>query len=120
MRRHLILSGVVLALFAAWTLWQRGCPAPPKADIEVTGGAILVRNQTADDWLDVRVWVNEYYVGTAAGIRAGSFVREPVTRFMASQGQTLTAAAAIRSVVVLAHTGSGAPVRVALGSPVLH
>lgn len=116
MRRRVILSGVVLALFGAWALWQRGC-ASPKPDIETTGGAILVRNQTADDWLDVRIWVNDYYSGTAAEIKAGSFVREPVSRFIAAQGQGLKASAPITSVVVLGRTRAGAPVRVALGKP---
>jgi hypothetical protein len=119
MRRHVILLGVVLALAGAWTLWQRGC-AGPKPDIETTGGAILVRNQTTDDWLDVRIWVNDYYSGTAAEIKAGSFVREPVSRFIAAQGQTLKTSAAITSVVVLGHTRAGAPVRVALGRPAWH
>lgn len=119
MRRHLLLFGVVLALFGGWTLWQRGCSSL-KPDIEVNGGAVLVRNQTADDWLDVRIWLNDYYAGTAAEINAGGFVREPITRFIATQGQELKASAAITSVVVLGHTAAGTPVRVAWGKPAWH
>lgn len=109
----------MLALFGGWTLWQRGCSAP-KPDIEVGGGAVLVRNQTPDDWLDVRIWLNDYYAGTAAEITAGAFVREPVARFIAGQGQGLSASTAITSVVVLGHTRAGAPVRVAWGKPAWH
>jgi hypothetical protein len=44
-------------------------------------------------------------------------VREPVSRFVAAQGQTLKSTAPITSVVVLATTPAGAPVRVAFGKP---
>jgi hypothetical protein len=116
MRRLIVSLGILLALFGGWTLWQRGC-ARKLADIDITGGAITVRNQTPEDWKKVRIWVNDYYSGTASEIRAGSFVREPVSRFVASQGQTLKATAPITSVVVLGTTASGAPLRVAFGKP---
>jgi len=116
MRRLTISLGVLLALIGAWTLYQRGCDRK-LSDIDITGGAITVRNQTSEDWKNVRIWVNDYYSGTASEIRAGSFVREPVSRFVASQGQTLKSAAPITSVVVLGTTASGAPLRVAFGKP---
>lgn len=119
MRRHVAISVVFIALFAGWFLWQRGCDrALP--DIAIDGEAILVRNQTADTWTSVRVWVNDYYSGTASEIRAGGFIREPVTRFVAAQGQTLKAYAPITSVVVLGTTAKGAPVRVVWGKPFWH
>ena len=116
MRRHLISLAIVVALAGAWFLWQRGCDRalPP---IAVADGAILVRNQTAEDWKNVRIWVNDYYSGTASEIRAGSFVREPVSRFVAAQGQTLKATTRITSVVVLGTTSSGKPLRVPWGTP---
>ncbi len=119
MRRHLAISLVFIALAAAWFLWQRGCDRA-LTDIAIDGGAILVRNQSADDWSAVRIWVNDYYSGTATEIRAGGFVREPVTRFVAAQGQTLKSTAPITSVVVLATTKTGAPVRVVWGKPFWH
>lgn len=119
MRRHLPISFTFIALLAAWFLWQRGCDrALP--DIIVDGGAILVRNQTAEHWTGVRIWVNDYYSGTASEIRAGSFVREPVVRFVAAQGQTLKSTVPITSVVVLGTSQSGAPVRVVWGKPFWH
>src|SRR5437868_1485726 len=74
MRRLIVSLGILLALLGAWTLWQRGC-ARKLADIDTTGGAITVRNQTSEDWKNVRIWVNDYYSGTASEIRAVSFHR---------------------------------------------
>ena len=116
MRRHLTSLVIVAALAGAWFLWQRGCDRA-LADITIDDGAILVRNQTKEDWRNVRIWVNDYYSGTASEIRAGSFVREPVTRFVAAQGQTLKSTTRITSVVVLATSANGASVRVPWGKP---
>lgn len=119
MRRHLPITVIFVALAAAWFLWQRGCDrALP--DIAIDGGAILVRNQTAENWTSVRIWVNEYYSGTASEIRAGGFVREPLVRFVAAQGQTMKSTMAITSVVVLGTSQSGAPVRLVWGKPYWH
>jgi len=116
MRRHLAISLAFVVLVAAWFLWQRGCDRA-QPDIVVADGAILVRNQTAEHWVNVRIWVNDYYSGTASEIRAGGFVREPVTRFVAAQGQTLKSTTRITSIAVLGTTPSGAAVRVAWGTP---
>lgn len=119
MRRHLAITAVFIALAAAWFLWQRGCErALP--DIAIDEGAILVRNQTTEHWTGVRIWVNDYYSGTATEIRAGSFVREPVTKFVAAQGQRMTSTMPITSVVVLGTSQSGAAVRVVWGKPFWH
>lgn len=119
MRRHLPITLVFIALATGWFLWQRGCDrALP--DIAIDDGMILVRNQTAEHWVNVRIWVNEYYSGTASEIRAGGFVREPVTRFVSAQGQTMKSTTAITAVVVLGTTARGAPVRVVWGKPFWH
>jgi hypothetical protein len=116
MRRLAVSLGILVAVIGAWMLWQRGCDrALP--DIAVDGGAIIVRNQTAENWNNVRIWVNDYYSGTASEIRAGSFIREPVSRFIAAQGQTLKSTTPITSVVVLGTTAGGKPLRVAFGKP---
>lgn len=116
MRRHIAITLIFIALGAAWFLWQRGCDRA-QPDIVVESGAILVRNQSAENWTNVRIWVNDYYSGTVSEIRAGSFLREPVTRFIAAQGQRLKSTTPITSVVVLGTTPAGASVRVAWGKP---
>ena len=116
MRRLAVSLTILVALVAAWMLWQRGCDRA-QPDVVVADGAITVRNQTGEDWKNVRIWVNDYYSGTVAEIRSGSFVREPVTRFVAAQGQTLKSTTKITSVVALATGADGAPVRKAWGTP---
>lgn len=89
--------------------------------IAIEGQVIHVRNLTGSDWTDVRIWVNEHYVGTAQAIPAGGFVREPASRFVASQGQPFDIVRTpVTSVVVLATDEQGERVRIVWGTPVLH
>jgi hypothetical protein len=118
-RRGRISIAVWLAILAGWYFWQRENPADLEP-IVIADGAVTVRNQTAQEWLNVRIWINEHYAGGARSIPAGGFVREPLSRFVAAQGQTIAAATKITSVVVLASTPDGTRIRVPWGSPVLH
>ncbi len=114
------LIAVWLVVGAGWFLWQhRGAPA--LEPIVIADGAVTVRNQTDREWQNVRIWVNEHYAGGAKAIPAGGFVREPLSRFVAAQGQTINVArTAITSVVVLAAAPDGSRVRVAWGKPFWH
>jgi len=111
---------VWLLIAVGWYFWQqRG--APYLEPIVVADGAVTVRNQTSREWRNVRIWVNDHYAGGARVIAAGGFVREPLSRFVAAQGQTINAATTrITSVVVLATEPDGTPVRVAWGKPFWH
>ena len=105
---------------AGWFLWQRR-DATPLDVIVIADGAVTVRNQTAVEWKGVRIWVNDHYSGGATVIPAGGFVREPLSRFVAAQGQRINAATTrITSVVVLATNPDGSPVRVVWGKPFWH
>jgi hypothetical protein len=120
MSRTVKLGLVVWVLVAGWLLWQQGCDTTLEA-IVVADGAVTVRNQTEDDWLDVRIWLNEHYAGGARQIPRGGFIREPAGRFVAAQGQTFDITkAGITSIVVLGRTPDGTRVRVAWGKPLLH
>jgi hypothetical protein len=111
---------VWLIVAAAWFLWlHRG--APPLEPIVVSDGAVTVRNQTGSEWQSVRIWVNDHYSGGASVIPAGGFVREPLSRFVAAQGQHINVASTgITSVVVLAREPDGTAVRIAWGKPFWH
>ena len=110
----------VWAVIAGWLLSQQGCDTALE-DIVVADGAVTVRNQSKDDWLDVRIWVNEHYAGGARSIPAGGFMREPITRFVAAQGQKIDITrTAITSVVVLGRTPDGTRIRVVWGKPMAH
>lgn len=110
---------VWLVVVAGWYWWQQR-DAKPQEAIVVADGAVTVRNQTNLDWQGVRIWVNDYFMGSANVISAGGFVREPLSRFVASQGQHIDVASRITSVVVLASEPDGTRVRVTWGSPALH
>ena len=110
---------VWLIVVAGWYLWQRRDGAPLEA-IVIADGAVTVRNQTQQEWQSVRIWVNDHYSGAVKTIPAGGFVREPLSRFVAAQGQHLKAATSVTSVVVLASEPDGKPVRVAWGKPFWH
>lgn len=111
---------VWLLVAAGWYFWQhRG--TTPLEPIVIADGAVTVRNQTDREWQNARIWVNEHYSGAVKAIPAGGFVREPLSRFVAAQGQTInTATTRITSVVVLATDADGTRVRVAWGSPFWH
>lgn len=111
---------VWLLAAAGWYLWQhRG--TTPLEPIVIADGAVTVRNQTGQEWQNVRIWVNEHFSGAVKAIPAGGFVREPLSRFAAAQGQTInTASTRITSVVVLGREPDGKPVRIVWGKPVWH
>ena len=121
MSRTVKMGLAVWVLAAGWLLWQQGCQTTSLEAIIVADGAVTVRNQTEDEWLDVRIWVNEHYAGGARSIPPHGFVREPLSRFVAAQGQRIDIArTAITSVVVLGRTPDGTRVRVAWGTSYLH
>ena len=118
--RAKVSIGVWLVIAAGWYVWQRIDPVELDP-IVIADGAVTVRNQTAGEWRNVRIWVNEHYAGGAQSIPPGGFVREPLSRFVAAQGQRIDAAKTkITSVVVLATAADGSRVRIPWGSPVLH
>ncbi len=120
MLRRLGLWIVVWSLIGLGVFWVRGCDTPLDP-IVVADGTITVRNQTGQEWRDVRIWVNEYYAASLQAIPVAGFVREPINRFVAAQGQTINAASTpITSVVVLATDATGARVRLVWGTPTLH
>lgn len=115
-----VLSAVVLLTGLAGFFWMRGC-TEALPDIEVADGTIHVRNETDQEWRNVRIWVNDYYAVTVVSIPPRGFVREKVTRFVASQGQTInTSTTAVTSVVVLGTLPDGQRLRLAWGQPQMH
>lgn len=120
MSRGRLLSAVVLLAGLAGFLFIRGCDER-LPDIEVADGHIHVRNESDQDWQSVRIWVNEYYAVSVVSIPPKGFVREPIRRFVAAQGQTInTSTTPVTSVVVLATGPNGERLRLVWGTPQLH
>lgn len=115
-----VFSLTVLVVALAVFFWMRGCDER-LPDIEVRDGIVHVRNSSDQDWRDVRIWVNDHYVAVVPVVPPAGFVREPIARFVASQGQTINSATTpITSVVVLATGPDGARVRITWGTPQWH
>lgn len=120
MSRGRLLSAVVLLAGLAGFLFIRGCDER-LPDIEVADGHIHVRNESDQDWQSVRIWVNEYYAVSVVSIPPKGFVREPIRRFIAAQGQVInTSTTPVTSVVVLATGPNGERLRFVWGTPQLH
>lgn len=120
MSKGRLLSVIVLLAGLGGFFWMRGCAAE-LPEIEVADGFIHVRNLSDQEWRNVRIWVNEYYAAVVATVPPSGFVREPIKRFVAAQGQTInTSTTPITSVVVLAQQADGRRVRVAWGRPEMH
>ena len=103
---RLTIVALVLAALAA------GCREELRDPIEIDEGALIVRNQSDRDWRDVRIAVNYWYNGSAREIRAGSFVRAPLSAFQAAAGQKFDAVKTpLEMVVVTAMDDSGTPVK---------
>jgi len=88
------------------------CSDAARDPIEIDEGALIVRNQSDRGWRDVRIVVNYWYNGSAREIRAGSFVRAPLTAFEAPAGQKFNPAKTpLETVVVTALDDGGGPVK---------
>jgi hypothetical protein len=48
---------------------------------------VIVENQTAVEWRQVEIWVNDHYRVTASSIAAGSSLSAPLDAFVAGFGQ---------------------------------
>lgn len=115
-----VFSVTVLIVGLAVFFWMRGCDQR-RPDIEVRDGVVHVRNNTDQAWRNVRIWVNDHYAAVVPEVPPAGFVREPLTRFVASQGQTInTATTPITSVVVLGTGPNGERIRVVWGAPQWH
>lgn len=89
-----------------------GCSGDPPPPIDVDEGALVVRNLSDRGWRDVRIVVNYWYNGNAREIRSGSFVRAPLTQFVAAAGQKFDPVKTpLETVVVTAVDDAGTPVK---------
>lgn len=100
---------VAIAVACALYLgWGRQRNDPP---IYVRGSWIVVENQTAVDWQDVKVTLNSYYRGVAPKVSAGGRLEAPLAGFVTGLGQRYNPARErVMRVEVRATTATGQPV----------
>jgi hypothetical protein len=75
-----VATGLVLTLAAV------SC-TPRRDPIRVERRAVIVENQSAVEWRQVEIWVNDHYRVTASSIAAGSVLSAPLDAFVAGFGQ---------------------------------
>ena len=93
------------------------CRTPPPEPITFQDRAIVVENQTADEWQNVEVWLNDHYRVTKSRMPPGERFSIPLSAFVAGFGQRFDAARQpIRGVEVSASAPGGRPVRLVWGT----
>lgn len=101
-----------LALVFVATVMQfvAGCRVPPET-IQVEHGRVTILNQTSDDWVDVEVRVNRYYLAKAPRLAAGGRLDAPLNRFQGGFGRYFDLRREqVKRIDVNARTTGGAPV----------
>ena len=103
-----------LFLVCAGLILASGCrqSEPP---IRINGSALVVENQTREEWREVIVTVNGYYRGTAGTLAPGARLDANLGNFVTGLGQRFDPARErVRSVEVKAKDPSGKPVTLEL------
>ena len=83
---RLSTGGCRLALLLALTALAAACSAP-RDPITVDEGTITVENQTAEEWREVKIIVNDHFAGGVSRLEAGGRVNAPLSRFQTALGQ---------------------------------
>jgi hypothetical protein len=79
--------------------------------IRITRTALIVENQTRDEWHDVTVTVNGYYRGTSKTLAAGGRLDASLGNFVTGLGHRFdTSRERVQTVEVRATDASGRPV----------
>ncbi len=73
-------------LMAVAALGAAAC-SKPRESIVVEEGAVMVENQTDDEWRDVKIVVNYHFAGSVPRLEAGGRVNAPLSRFQTAFGQ---------------------------------
>jgi hypothetical protein len=103
-------------IVVAGLAWVAGCGTPPAPPIAVSGGTLVVENQTGAEWQNVEVWLNDHYRVTKSVMPAGERFVIPLRAFVAGFGQRFDPVRqAVQGVEVTASTTDGAPVKLVLG-----
>jgi hypothetical protein len=96
-----------LLLLAALAI--AGCSDPPPP-ITVGDGMVTVHNQTAQDWSNVLITVNDHFRGSVKELKADGRMNAPVSQMTTGLGQRWVRGTSVRKVHVKAEHADGTPV----------
>lgn len=93
-----------------------GCRDEPRLPIVVDGNTLTVENQTADEWRNVEIWLNDHYRVTRSSMPPGERFSVPLDAFVAGFGQRFNSKRqVVQGVEVTATNARGAPVKLVHG-----
>jgi hypothetical protein len=108
------MVGLSVAIVAGASV---ACRDEARATIRIEGKLLTVENLTADEWLNVEIWLNNHYRVTKARMPAGERLGVPLDVFVAGFGQRFSPARqVVQGIEVTATTTRGTPVKVVWGS----
>jgi hypothetical protein len=79
-------SGGTLSGFVVLVILAQGCSTPRDA-ILVDEGRVTVENQTAAEWRNVRVTINDHFSGGVGSLAPGGRLDAPLSDFQTGLGQ---------------------------------
>jgi hypothetical protein len=88
-----------------------GC-SPARDPIIVQEGMITLENQTSSAWRDVRITVNDHFVGGSPLLEAGGRMNAPLSQFVTGFGQRFDRGRmSVKTIEVTATNARGEPVK---------
>jgi hypothetical protein len=100
--RGLALIGIIGAI---------ACSKPAAEPLRLDRGMLTVDNQSASDWTNVEIWVNQYFRATAPVIAAHGRFQAPLNGFVSGYGQRFDfTRMQVRDLRLSAKTANGEPV----------
>jgi hypothetical protein len=80
----LLRSAIAAGLLSVATV---GCSGPPPDPLQLEGNRLTVDNRTAQNWLNVEIWLNRSFRVTTASIPAGGRFQAPLDGFVSGYFQ---------------------------------
>jgi hypothetical protein len=91
-----------------------GC-SDPQPPISVGEGMVTVHNQTAQDWKEVLITVNDHFRGFVPVLKADGRANAPLSQFSTGHGQRWTTGTLVRTVDVTGKSADGTDVKLTWG-----
>ncbi len=86
--------------------------SPRRDPIVVQEGMITLENQSSKAWRDVRITINDYFVGGGSSLAAGGRMNAPLSQFVTGFGQRFDRGRmSVRKIEVTATDAAGQPVK---------
>jgi hypothetical protein len=107
------MARVLAVVLAALVAGAVGCADIPPDPLHVESGTLTVDNHTANDWMDVEIWINRYYRVAVPKIAAHSRFQVRLDSFVSGYSQRFDIGrAVIKDLRLTAKQPDGTPLEV--------